>query len=112
MTWPLFTYSPSRTLGGCRVSSTWPYQVTSSDEWAMITIHAGSYGLRPAHTTRPAPAARIGVYMSLARSIPWWKWAQFPTGGSHENPVQPYSCVTRPAMGHARVPLYCDGMPP
>ena len=25
----------------------WPYQVTRCDEWAMITIQAGSYGLRP-----------------------------------------------------------------
>ena len=44
----------------------------------MITIQAGyaSYGFGPAKTTVPAPAARTGVYIGAAMSMPLWKCAQ------------------------------------
>ena len=71
-----------------------------------------SYGFGPAKTTLPAPAARIGVYIGAAMSMPLWKWAQLPCGGSHAKPVHPNSWVTLPAIGQMSVPLYYDGMLP
>jgi hypothetical protein len=32
--------------------------------------------------TFPGPAAWIGVPAALTMSMPVWKWAQFPSGGS------------------------------
>ena len=72
--------SPSRhfslgflTVGGFVTLSTWPYHVRSPVEWAMITIQAfgkASYGLGPANTTVPGPAAVIAVYSGAAMSMP------------------------------------------
>jgi hypothetical protein len=45
-------------------------------------------------------------------SIPWWKWAQLPSGGSQAKPVQPKFWVIVPANGQRSVPLYSDGMLP
>ena len=45
-------------------------------------------------------------------SMPWWKWAQEPSGGSQANPVHPKFWVTSPTIGHASDPLYSDGMLP
>jgi hypothetical protein len=45
-------------------------------------------------------------------SIPLWKWAHEPSGGSHGKPVQPNSWVTGPEIGQASVPLYWEGMLP
>ena len=42
MSWPLATYWPACTTGACEPLSTWPYQLTRFDEWAMITIQAVS----------------------------------------------------------------------
>ena len=44
----------------------------------MTTIHAGSYGLRPAMRTLPGAAARMGVSLALTTSMPRWKWLQLP----------------------------------
>src|SRR4051794_4956946 len=62
--------------------------------------------------TLPEPAAWIGVPESFAISMPRWKWAHEPSGGSSPNPVQPNGWVTTPGIGHMRLPEYCDGMPP
>jgi hypothetical protein len=72
--------------------STWPYHVSRPSEWATMTIHAfgnRSYGLAPAKRTVPFPAALIGVYIGAAMSMPEWKWAHSPLGGSQPKPVQP-----------------------
>ena len=53
-----------------------------------------------------------GVPYGATMSMPWWKWAQLPSGGSHENPVHPKFWVTLPDIGQRSVPLYCDGMLP
>ncbi len=44
--------------------------------------------------------------------MPLWKWSHAPSGGSHENPVQPNGCVTAPAIGHSSVPLKADSIRP
>src|SRR6185436_693987 len=112
MTSPSATYSPAWTLGGWDRLSMCAYQVTRCEEWAMITIQLGSYGLRPDQITLPAPAARIGVYIGAAMSMPVWKCGQLPIGGSMPKPVQPNSWVMLPCIGQRSVPLYSDGMPP
>src|SRR5258708_17982608 len=90
----------------------WAYQVTRCDEWAMITIQAGSYGLRPDQMTLPAPAAWIGVYIELAMSMPVWKCRQLPSGGSPEKPVHPNSRGIVPLIRPQRPPLYSGGLAP
>src|SRR3990172_1270998 len=60
---------PALTIGLYERLSTWAYHVSSSAEWAITTIQAfglRSYGLGPAKTTTPAPAALIGVYSGAA----------------------------------------------
>src|SRR3970040_842307 len=115
MTSPVTTWSPARTRIGWALLSTWAYQVTRFSEGATITIQAlgrGSYGLAPAKRTTPGPAARIGVYIGAAMSMPLWKWAQLPFRGSQANPVQPYSWGIVPLIGQTSVPLYFEGMLP
>src|SRR5664279_1314790 len=109
MTWPAFTASPADTVIPWAPLSTWAYHESRLALWAMITIHAfgyGSYGLGPAKSTTPSPAASIGVYIGAAMSMPWWKCAQSPTGGSEGKPVHPNSWVITPLSGQIRAVSY------
>jgi len=66
--------------------------------------------LGPAKSTTPsAGRPRIGVYIGAAMSMPWWKCAQSPTGGSEGKPVHPNSWVITPLSGQISVPLNTDG---
>lgn len=79
----------------------------------MITIHdlgVGSSGLGPANTTTPSAAARTGVHRGAAMSMPRWKLAQIPSGGSHGKPVHPNACD--PAVVRPRVLLGLSGGAP
>ena len=74
----------------------------------------GAVGVVPADVRRrarcptPGPAVPYGATMSM----PLWKCAQLPNGGSHAKPVQPNCWVTVPGIGQRSVPLNFDGMWP
>ena len=71
-----------------------------------------SYWFQPTNATTPSPAARMGVPEPFAMSMPLWKWAQLPRGGSSRKPVQPYSWVTVPEVGQMKLPVPRRPPPP
>ena len=79
----------------------------------MITIHAGSYGLRPAKITLPGPAARIGVYIGVGDVDAAVEVVAVAERRLHPEAGAPELLGDRArSSATSSVPLYSDGMPP